>query len=119
VFTVNAKHHPGARIWVGGNTLMVNGHRQASVRTSRHEAARTTGLLTAACGFPVPMAGLIVTVNAQDVVVKQQPQGVSVVPLHQITGWLLRCSDVHPPEALEAVYEAARRSTTWRSQPSG
>ena len=28
IFTVNAKHHPGAKIWVGGDTFMVNGHRQ-------------------------------------------------------------------------------------------
>ena len=53
VFTVNAKHHPGAKIWVGGNTFMVNGHRQPYVRNSRYEATRAAKLLTAACGFPV------------------------------------------------------------------
>lgn len=28
VFTLNAKNHPGAKIWIGGDTFMVNGHRQ-------------------------------------------------------------------------------------------
>lgn len=114
IFTVNAKHHPGARIWVGGSTVLVNGHRQPYVRTSRYEAARATRLLTAVCGFPVPVEGLIVTVRAEDVLIKQQPQEVSVVPRHQLARWLLRREDGHPPEMLEAVYEMARRSTTWR-----
>ncbi|MHC5557382.1 nuclease-related domain-containing protein [Kocuria sp. U4B] len=114
VFTVNAKHHPGARIWVGGNTVLVNGHRQPYVRTSRHEAARATRLLSAVCGFPVAVEGLIVTVRAEDVVIKQQPDGVSVVSRHQLTRWLLRQRDIHAPEVMEAVYEAARRSTTWQ-----
>jgi hypothetical protein len=27
VFTVNAKNHPNAKVWVGGDTFLVNGHR--------------------------------------------------------------------------------------------
>lgn len=114
VFTVNAKHHPGARVWVGGSTVLVNGHRQPYVRTSRYEAARTTRLLSSTCGFGVPVEGLIVTVRAEDVVIKQQPKGVSVVPRHQLARWLLQREDFHTPEVLEAVYEMARRSLTWR-----
>ena len=82
VFTVNAKHHPGAKIWVGGNTFMVNGVKQPYVRNARHEASRAADILAAACGFPVHVEGVIVTVNADDVVVKSQPEGVSVVPAH-------------------------------------
>lgn len=67
VFTVNAKHHPRARIWVGGNTFMVNGNRVPYVRNSRHEATRAAQILTAAMGSPVHIEGLIVTVNAKDV----------------------------------------------------
>lgn len=115
VFTVNAKHHPGAKIWVGGNTFLVNGHRQPYVRNSRHEAARAAKLLTAACGFSVHVEGVIITVNADDVVIKQQPEGVSVVPRMQAARWLRRHGDIHTPEALAGIYEAARRSTTWRA----
>lgn len=114
VFTVNAKHHPKAKIWVGGNTFMVNGNRQPYIRNSRHEAARAAKLLTAACGFPVHVEGLIVTVNAADVVIKTQPEGVSVTWRNDLAKWILRHGDIHTPEALNAIYEAARRSTTWR-----
>ena len=114
VFTANAKHHPDAKIWVGGNTVMVNGSKQPYVRNSRHEAARASDLLTQGCGFPVFVEGLIVTVNAADVVVKSQPDGVTVVPRMQVTKWLLRHGEVLGSEAIDAIYDLARRSTTWR-----
>ncbi len=95
VFTVNAKNHPGARIWVGGNTFMVNGHRQPYVRNSRYEAERAAKLLTAACGFPVYVQGLIVTVNAEDVTIKTQPDGVNVTWRNNLAKWLLRHGDIH------------------------
>jgi len=58
VFIVNAKHRPRARVWVGGETFMVNGHRQPYVRNSRHEATRASRLLTAAGGFPLSVVGV-------------------------------------------------------------
>lgn len=114
IFTINAKNHPGAKIWVGGNTFMVNGHRQPYVRNARYEAERATKLLSAACGFPVHVQGLIVTVNAQDVVIKSEPDGVNVTWRNNLVKWLLRHGDIHAPDALDAIYEAARRSTTWQ-----
>jgi hypothetical protein len=115
IFTVNAKNHPGAKIWVGGNTFMVNGHRQPYVRNARYEAERAAKLLTAACGFPVHVQGLIVTVNADDVVIKSEPDGVNVTWRDNLVKWLLRHGDIHAPETLDAIYGAARRSTTWQS----
>ncbi|MBO0901763.1 NERD domain-containing protein [Cellulomonas sp. zg-ZUI222] len=52
VFTVNAKHHPHASVWVRGDTFMVNGRRVPYVRNSRHEAGRASRLLTEHAGFP-------------------------------------------------------------------
>jgi hypothetical protein len=114
VFTINTKHHPGAKIWVGGSTFLVDGHKQPYVRNSRHEASRASDLLADGCGFPVSVEGVIVTVNADDVVIKTQPEGVSVLPRMQVTRWLLRHGAVMDTDTIEAVYEVARRSTTWR-----
>lgn len=113
VFTVNAKHHPGAKIWVGGNTFLVDGHKQPYIRNSRHEAARAAKLLTSACGFPVHVEGIIATVNADDVVVKGAPAGVHVVPRMQLVRWLSRHGDIYDEEIIDAIHDAARRSTTW------
>ena len=114
VFTINAKHHPDATIWVGGSTFIVNGGKQPYVRNARHEAQRASRLLTEACGFPVHVEGLVVPVNAKSVTVKSQPDGVSVIPRMQLSTWLLRHGDIHTDERIAAMYEVARRSTTWR-----
>lgn len=64
VFALNAKYHQGARIWVGGDTVMVNGVRQPYIRNSRSEAKRVGRLLTQATGFHVAANGLVVPVGA-------------------------------------------------------
>lgn len=113
VFTVNAKHHPGAKIWVGGNTLLVDGNRTTYLRNARHEATRAGRLLSEACGFPVLVRGLVVTVNAKDVVIKSQPEGVSVTWRKNLARWLLGHGEVLDARAIDDVYDVARRSTTW------
>lgn len=79
VFTINAKYHRGARIWVGGDTLMVNGTRQPYVRNSRHEARRASRLLTRAIGHPISVQGLVVPVDADKFNIKAQPDDVHVI----------------------------------------
>ena len=120
VFTINAKHHPGASVWVGGNTFMVNGHCQPYVRNSRHEAQRASRLLTAACGFPVTVTRLIAVMGAQEgYTVREQPPGGDVVVLtrREVDQWLRKREGADlGPEQVEAVHDAARRSTTWVNQ---
>ena len=112
VFTLNAKHHPGARIWAGGNSFLVNGARQPYLRNSRHEATRASRLLTSACGFRVDVLGVVVPVNAADVVVKATA-GVQVVNRRQLMRWLRRRAEVLELPAIDVISQAARRSTTW------
>ena len=73
VFTINAKYHRGARIWVGGDTLMVNGTRQPYVRNRRHEARKASRLLTRATGQPISVQGVVVPVNAGAFTLKAHP----------------------------------------------
>lgn len=114
VFSLNAKHHPGSRVWVGGNTLMINGQRKPYIRNSRHEARRASKLLTAACGFPVAVTGVIVPVGADDVSVRAQPDEVRVVYRRALAQWLRDQRDALTGEQVEAIFTAARRPTTWR-----
>lgn len=115
VYTINAKHHPGARVWVGGNTLLVNGKRQPYLRNSRHEAKRAGDLLSGACGFPVTAQSVIVPVRAEKVTVKKAPPDVHVVARFDFARWLLRRPHVLDPRTQDILYAAARRSTTWRT----
>ena len=116
MFSLNAKHHPGAVIWIRDNAFKVNGQQQPYIRNSRHEALRAGRYLTAACGFPVAVAGVVVPVGADDVTIKQPPADVFVVNRMALADWLRRRPVVLEDATVEAIFEAARRSTTWRPQ---
>ena len=113
VFVLNAKHHPDARIWVAGDTVMVNGVRRPYIRNSRHEASRASRLLTAACGFPVAVTGVVVPVKARTVTLKQSPADVHVLNRRQLTRWLPRQPEILDRPTVEAIFEQARRPATW------
>ena len=116
MYTVNAKHHPHTSVWVGGNTFMVNGHKQPYIRNSRYEAARASKILTALAGFPVFVTGLIAVIGAHDgLTVKSQPPGgdVYVVARKKIAEWLLQRGPVLSDEHIDTLFQIGRRSTTW------
>ena len=113
VYSLNAKHHPGAKLWVGGNTLLVNGRRQPYLRNARFEAERASTLLTAACDIPVSVTGVVVTVGA-DVLVKAAPEGVHVVTRRELVKWLRCRPGVLDDVTIEAIYQVACRHATWQ-----
>ncbi|MCY4725392.1 nuclease-related domain-containing protein [Nocardioides sp. STR2] len=118
VFTINAKHHPGAKIWVGKDQLRVNGHIEPYIRNSRFEAMRAIQILTAAVGFEVPVDALIILFGVEDITIKTEPgekdgSSVHVKYRRQAVRWLGKQSTRLTDAQVEAVYEQARRSTTW------
>jgi hypothetical protein len=118
VYTLNAKRHPGAKIWVAGRTFMVNGHKQPYIRNSEFEAGRAARLLTAACGFPVSAVGVIVPVDADDIVIRTAPEAVHVVNRMRLVKWLRARPELLGPAQVEAIFTAARRLGTWQ-RPTG
>lgn len=116
VFTINAKHHPHTSIWVGGDTFMVNGQRVPYVRNSRHEARRAARLLTEQAGFPVGAIGLIAVMGAhKGFKIRAQPEdgAVVVVQRKRISHYLRSQPDRLTPREIDAIYDIARRSSTW------
>ena len=115
VYTINAKNHPGARIWVGGDTFTVNGQRVPYIHNCRHEAQRASRLLTEAVGFPVFVTGLLAVYGADGgFTVKRQPAtDVVVLTRRETAKWLSRRPDTLTVEQVNAIYDHARRSTTW------
>lgn len=117
VFTVNAKHHPRSNIWVGGDTFLVNGQRLPYVRNSRHEASRAARVLTDHAGFPVEAVGVIAVMGAHNgFTIKRQPEDgtVVVVPRKRISQVLARLKPRLSAREIDAIYDVARRSSTWR-----
>lgn len=118
VFTISAKHHPGAKVWVGKDSLRVNGRTQPYIRTSRFEAKRAARVLTAASGFEVSVNALIVLYGVSDITVKTEPGEKDGSTVHikyrrQAIRWLTKHPTVLTDEQVAAIYEVARRSTTW------
>lgn len=114
VFTLNTKPHPGAKIWVGGEAVMINGRQVPYVRDSRHEAARAARLLTEACRFGVEVTGVIVPVGADDIVIRELPPDVQIVNRRRVANFLTRLPKTLDPATVDLVYAAARRSSTWQ-----
>lgn len=119
VFTVNTKHHPTAAVWVRGTGFTVNGRPVHYVRHSQHEARRATKLLAAAAGVhPGPAVGVIAVVGAsRGLTIHAQPEGVHVTARRDLRGWLERQAARLTDTQVHALYEAARRSSTWSSTP--
>jgi hypothetical protein len=116
VYTINTKNHPDSRIWVGRNTIKVNGRNVPYLHKSRFEAERAERLLTEAVGFPVMVKPIIVLLTGTlipNVTVKTQPDGVLVLDRMDIPGAFKKAPRRIGPEGIEAIYEAARRPDTW------
>ena len=116
VFCINTKNHPRAAVWVAGGTFMVNGQHQPYVRASESEAKKVNRVLTAACGFAVPVRGVIAVVNANTLTVKQQPAQVRIASRRHLVEWLSSQPHCFSAEKVDSVYSVARRSSTWASK---
>lgn len=112
VFTLNTKDHPGAHVWAGTHTLLVNGQKTDYLWRSRAGAARAARLLGAACPLAVRVRPVIV-LAARRVVVREQPPGVDVIAAGAVVRWLRHQEPVLTPEEVTAIFDVARRDSTW------
>lgn len=116
VFTVNAKNHSRSRILVNENYVSVSGNELPYARNSRFEAARTSALLTRACGFPVPVQGVVAIIApAAKTVIKAQPKDgkVKILSHEHLAQYLSTRPAALTPEQAKVVYAKARNSTIW------
>ena len=117
VFTINTKMHSGKKIWVSKYQMRVNGQPVPYLRNSRYEAARASRLLAKQVGFPVPAMGVVVVLTGTlipEVTYRDMPDDVRVLDKWDIPKWFRKRAALLSEEQVEAVYEAARRSTTWQ-----
>jgi hypothetical protein len=116
IFSVNTKNHPNATVWVGGNTVIVNGNQVSHVRNCRHDAQRAARILSSTLGAHVPVTGLVAVLGAQrGFTVREQPRDGRVVVLRRrnLDTWLSHRPTALSTDAMAEVFEIARRSTTW------
>jgi len=116
IYCINAKHHPGKRVWVAKDVFMVNGHRQPYIHASRREASRVSKILTKQTGHHIQSVGVIVVVRANDLTVKEASGDVYVIGRRELVRWLRRRPDTLSDSEVQAIFESARQSTTWTSK---
>ena len=114
VFTINVRHHPRGDVAADGDTIRVNGHDWHYLEKSRHEAARVSRLLSAACGFTVHVEAIVVIVGARHLSVGRPSDGVHVLEASYLTRWLRARCDIHSERVVQTVHNVAQRSTAWR-----
>ncbi|MFD0637737.1 nuclease-related domain-containing protein [Catenulispora yoronensis] len=114
VFTINTKHHPRARITVNGDFTRVNGHLHPYVRNSRHEAASATKRLSAACGRPIHVRGLVAFVGMDSLDVKAAPADVLITPGKRIERLFQSMPQVLSPDVQARIFAVARYENFWR-----
>jgi hypothetical protein len=115
VFTIDAKYHPNAKVWVAEDTVLVNGYRKFYVRNSRHEAGWASRLLSTACGFPVSATGVVV-LDSGGFTVKEGPRDVQVIHRRSSVAWLRAQPQRLGAEEVAAIFDAARKPLTWKER---
>jgi hypothetical protein len=127
VFTVNTKYHVGASIWVGDQAVKVGGQSYPYVRKARAEARRAAAVLGRACGFTVPVDGVLVFVLPAKLTVAPtgdnaqanahtNAQAIRVHALrHTHLATFNQLPVVWQPDQVERIYAAARDRRNWLS----
>jgi len=113
VFTVNTKNHLGHTVNVTAQTFKVDRRRTRYVSDSRLEAQRAGYLLSQAIGELVTVTPLIVVV-ADGLNVTAQPDGVHVLGRGEVDTWLSTLPVTFQRDAVDTIWDQARRSTTWQ-----
>lgn len=113
VFTINTKHHPGARVTANGDFVRVSGQLNHYVRNSRHEASAAAKRLSSACRLPVGVAGVLAFVGVQSLTVKEPPADVLVVPGERLERVFLAAPQTLSPDMQQRIYAVARRGELW------
>lgn len=119
VFTVNTKNHSGQRVWVGGEQLLVNGHRTNHIRDARYEASRATRLLSSGVGDSADVTPVIAIVDPGSLSFSRtRPHGILVVASSQLERTLLRCEPHLSDAAITALVARAEQRGTWHTDAS-
>ncbi|HET6818327.1 MAG TPA: nuclease-related domain-containing protein [Mycobacteriales bacterium] len=116
VYTLNTKTHPGKEIWVSPRQVRVDGQPVPYLRNSRFEGERAERLLSEAVGFPVfvrPALVFLTGTLVPNVTIKQRPDDVLILDRMDIPGAFRRAPTRLQPDQIAAIFDAARRSTTW------
>lgn len=117
VWTINTKNHPGKKIWVSKQKVLVDGHSQPYLRNSEFEADRVRQALSAQLGWePFVKAALVFLTGTlvPEVTIKSTPDKVAILDRMDVYMGFKHSKRRLTDEQVAAVYDVARRSSTWQ-----
>lgn len=115
VFTVNTKHHRGARIWVGEQVVKVNGRQEKYLPKSRHEAESAARTLSRVTGLAVTVTPVLAFVGAGSLDIAGSRGDVLVMRGEQIDHVLREIPARYSYQERERIYASARRAEIWKA----
>ena len=115
VFSIATENFPGEDIWVGGETLLVGNRHDDGIPKAKRLAELASGILSEASGHDVVVEPIIVVVDPQRLVLREQPSGLVVVSSKQLLRWLTKLERTLAGEEVARISDVADRSTTWGS----
>jgi hypothetical protein len=116
VYTLSTKSHPGAKIWVGEQAILVDRHKTPYLRNSRSDAERAAVLLSRAVDRPVEVRAALVLGHGSppsEVRFAGRPADVLVLDAWQLSGALRRTPRRLSEHDVVELVAAARRPETW------
>jgi hypothetical protein len=119
IFTVNAKHHVDASVWVAGRTVLVAGRKQPYVARAEAEASRVDRLLadvmpSCAGGACPEVRAVIAVVGARRLKVREAPRSVDVVRAESLHRFLLRQPVRLGPDDVQRLLAVLERPSAWQ-----
>lgn len=117
VFTINTKHHDGAKVWVGGHRILVNGQRTDHLRNADFEATRAARVLSGATHQTVEVTPILAIVGAKSIQIREKPPRVEVLRADAVVRRLERAPRILTPENVTALVRVAVLPATWSATP--
>ena len=116
VFAFSTHEHRDARVWVSGAELRVNGVPVPYLADAVARSQRIARLLSSASGVHTQVMPCLVIVTgtaSPSIVYHTRPDEALILDSTTVIRVLKGLTGVLTPDAVERVYEAARRRVTW------
>ena len=113
VFLLNAKNHPGAKLFVEGDVFRVNGQDRPYISTSRQNASRAMDLMSRDSGIDLGVTGVLVPVKDRRLVIQQAPDDVAVIERNGLAEWLLNKPEELSEHRVITSYTIVSEVTGW------
>jgi hypothetical protein len=121
VWTLNTKNHPGKKIWVLKQKVLVDGYAQPYIRNSEFEADRVRKILCKRLGWePFVKSALVFLTGTlvPDVTIKSPPEKVVILHRMDVPMVFRRSTGRLDEDQVAGVFEVARHSSTWNGSSS-